>query len=79
METIARDSERDRMWDAQSAVDYGFCDGIVTSLEEILPQPPSGSVATSIGYVGQGGAVPPQGPLGSPTGGPTSGSTGGLR
>ncbi|NYI66548.1 ATP-dependent Clp protease protease subunit [Spelaeicoccus albus] len=36
-QTIARDSERDRMWDARAAVDYGFCDHVVTSLDEILP------------------------------------------
>lgn len=37
VQTIAQDSERDRMWDAHAAVDYGFADRIVTSLEEILP------------------------------------------
>lgn len=36
-ETIARDSERDRFWDAGDAVDYGFCDRVITDLGEILP------------------------------------------
>lgn len=36
-ETIARDSERDRIWDAQQAVDYGFCDRILADLSEVLP------------------------------------------
>ncbi|MGP9536854.1 ClpP family protease [Brachybacterium sp. AOP43-C2-M15] len=36
-ETIARDSDRDRIWEAADAVEYGFCDRVVTSLEEILP------------------------------------------
>ena len=36
-ETIARDSDRDRMWNADEAVEYGFCDRLVTSLDEVLP------------------------------------------
>lgn len=36
-ERIAADSERDRFWSAQDAVDYGFCDQVVTHLEQILP------------------------------------------
>ncbi|GAA1487644.1 ClpP family protease [Brachybacterium sacelli] len=47
--TIARDSERDRMWDAAGAVEYGFCDHIVTSLEEILPLGIAARSATSLG------------------------------
>lgn len=39
IETITRDSERDRMWEAHDAVAYGFCDRVVTSLAEILPAP----------------------------------------
>lgn len=38
-EVIARDSERDRFWDARAAVEYGFCDHIVTSLSDVLPTP----------------------------------------
>ncbi|MDN6400469.1 MAG: ATP-dependent Clp protease proteolytic subunit [Brachybacterium sp.] len=34
---MARDSERDRFWSAQAAVDYGFCDRVVTDLDQILP------------------------------------------
>ncbi|WP_422114609.1 ClpP family protease [Brachybacterium sp. UNK5269] len=36
-ETITRDSERDRIWEAEAAVAYGFCDHVVTDLTEILP------------------------------------------
>lgn len=36
-ETIARDSERDRIWEAQDAVDYGFCDHVLADLSEVLP------------------------------------------
>lgn len=35
--TIARDSERDRIWGAEDAVDYGFCDAVVSTLTEVLP------------------------------------------
>lgn len=36
-ERIARDSERDRFWSAADAVEYGFCDQVVTDVGEILP------------------------------------------
>lgn len=36
-ERIARDSERDRFWSAEDAVEYGFCDHIVSDPAEILP------------------------------------------
>lgn len=36
-EQIARDSERDRIWEADDAVAYGFCDQVVGSLDQILP------------------------------------------
>ncbi|MFE5775847.1 ClpP family protease [Brachybacterium sp. NPDC056505] len=36
-EQIARDSERDRIWEAADAVAYGFCDHVVESLDQILP------------------------------------------
>ena len=36
-ETIARDSERDRIWEAQAAVEYGFADHVLGSLGELLP------------------------------------------
>ncbi|UYG16087.1 ATP-dependent Clp protease proteolytic subunit [Brachybacterium huguangmaarense] len=43
VEQIARDSERDRMWDAQEAVAYGFCDAVLSDLAQILPgRGPSG-------------------------------------
>ncbi|MFC7463633.1 ClpP family protease [Brachybacterium sp. GCM10030252] len=48
-ETIAADSERDRMWDAAGAVDYGFCDRIVTSLEDVLPLGVPARTAPSLG------------------------------
>lgn len=37
-ERIARDSERDRFWSAADAVEYGFCDRVLTDLGEILPR-----------------------------------------
>ncbi|UEJ83008.1 ATP-dependent Clp protease proteolytic subunit [Brachybacterium halotolerans subsp. kimchii] len=36
-EQVARDSERDRIWEAADAVEYGFCDHVVGSLDQILP------------------------------------------
>lgn len=36
-ERIARDSERDRIWEAQAAVEYGFADHVLGSLTELLP------------------------------------------
>lgn len=49
--TIARDSERDRMWSAHDAVAYGFCDHVVTSLTDVLT-PSSGRPATGTGFAG---------------------------
>lgn len=37
LDTIERDSRRDRWFDAQSAVDYGFVDHILDSADQILP------------------------------------------
>ncbi len=37
LETVRRDSARDRWFDAQGAIDYGFVDHVVDTLEEILP------------------------------------------
>jgi len=37
VERIAVDSERDRFWDAQDAIAYGFCDRTVDSLADVLP------------------------------------------
>lgn len=37
VETVERDSRRDRWFDAQAAVDYGFVDHVVTSIEQVLP------------------------------------------
>jgi ATP-dependent Clp protease protease subunit len=52
-ETITRDSERDRIWDAEAAVAYGFCDRIVTDLTEILP---FGLALRTAPTLGRGGA-----------------------
>jgi ATP-dependent Clp protease protease subunit len=38
-EKIAADSARDRTWRADEAVDYGFCDRVLTDLDEVLPLP----------------------------------------
>jgi ATP-dependent Clp protease protease subunit len=51
-ETIARDSERDRIWDAEGAVGYGFADHIAGDLGEILPLGPSGDRARPAGIGG---------------------------
>lgn len=48
-ETIARDSERDRIWEAQDAVDYGFCDRVITDVGQILPLGLERHAGTSIG------------------------------
>lgn len=37
VETVERDSRRDRWFDAQAALDYGFVDHVVTSIEQVLP------------------------------------------
>ncbi|WP_193107279.1 ClpP family protease [Brachybacterium sp. FME24] len=64
-ETIARDSDRDRLWDAEGAVEYGFCDRIVTSLEEILPL---GALSRSAPSLGMTSSIPAryQDPTGDP-------------
>ena len=36
-ETIARDSDRDRWWDARAACEYGFADRVASSLDEVVP------------------------------------------
>ena len=50
-ETIARDSDRDRIWDAEGAVAYGFADHVVSDVREILPfgLPGAGSRPAGIG------------------------------
>ena len=40
VETVERDSRRDRMFSAGEAMDYGFVDRVVESLEEIRPPAP---------------------------------------
>lgn len=52
-ETIARDSERDRIWTAQDAVAYGFCDRVVGSLDELLPFGIPGRPRASTGFDGR--------------------------
>lgn len=51
-ETIARDSERDRIWDAEGAVDYGFADHVVTDIGQILPLAPTGPRGRTAGIGG---------------------------
>lgn len=36
-EQIARDSDRDRIWEAEAAVEYGFADHVLGSLNDVLP------------------------------------------
>ncbi|WP_114854900.1 ClpP family protease [Brachybacterium sp. YJGR34] len=52
IETIARDSERDRVWEAHGAVEYGFCDAVVESLDQILPAIPTMSRPVALGQGG---------------------------
>lgn len=40
-EAVERDVGRDRWFDAEEALDYGFVDHIVTSLDEIVPARPT--------------------------------------
>ncbi|HJC69062.1 MAG TPA: ATP-dependent Clp protease proteolytic subunit [Candidatus Brachybacterium intestinipullorum] len=51
-ETIARDSERDRIWDAEGAVAYGFADHVARDLGEILPLGSTGSRGRTAGIGG---------------------------
>lgn len=37
VETVERDSRRDRWYDAQAALDYGFVDHVVTSAGDVFP------------------------------------------
>jgi ATP-dependent Clp protease protease subunit len=39
LDTVERDSRRDRWFSAQEALDYGFVDHVVESAEEVLPGP----------------------------------------
>ena len=41
-ETIERDSRRDRWFTAEQALDYGFVDRIITTLDDVAPQPRPG-------------------------------------
>ena len=41
-ETIERDSRRDRWFTAEQALDYGFVDRIITTLDDVAPQPRRG-------------------------------------
>jgi ATP-dependent Clp protease protease subunit len=39
LERIRADSQRDRWYSAQDALDYGFIDGVLDSLDAVRPQP----------------------------------------
>lgn len=41
LDQIVQDVGRDRWFDAQEALDYGFVDRVVTSIDEIVPQAPT--------------------------------------
>ncbi|PWH05492.1 ATP-dependent Clp protease proteolytic subunit [Brachybacterium endophyticum] len=53
---IARDSERDRIWEAQDAVVYGFCDHVLDDLSQVLPFPPGQGRRGTAGIVAEGDA-----------------------
>ncbi len=44
IEDVERDVGRDRWFNAEEALDYGFVDHVVTAIEEILPKPPTRQV-----------------------------------
>jgi len=56
---IEEDSRRDRWFSAQEAFDYGFVDGIVTSLDDVLPaqRRPIG-LGRPVSVTGPGSALP---------------------
>jgi ATP-dependent Clp protease protease subunit len=41
LQDVIRDVGRDRWFDAQQAHEYGFIDHVVTSIDEIIPKPPT--------------------------------------
>lgn len=48
IDEVIADVGRDRWFDAKGAVDYGFADAVVTSMDEVLPTP----AARRVGLVG---------------------------
>lgn len=53
MEQVVEDVGRDRWFDADEALDYGFVDHLVTSLDEVLPR----RVVRRVGLAAAGGAA----------------------
>ncbi|UOE42918.1 ClpP family protease [Agromyces larvae] len=48
LERITEDSQRDRWWNAQAAVEYGFIDRVVSDAAEIYPAPPARMVGIGL-------------------------------
>lgn len=47
IDDVVRDVGRDRWFAAQEALEYGFIDHVVTSIDEIVPKPPSRQIGLS--------------------------------
>ena len=48
LERITEDSQRDRWWTAQAAVEYGFIDRVVSDAADIYPAPPARTVGIGL-------------------------------
>ncbi|WP_394553219.1 ClpP family protease [Agromyces sp. MMS24-JH15] len=48
LERITEDSQRDRWWSAQAAVEYGFIDRVVSDAADIYPAPPARTVGIGL-------------------------------
>ncbi len=47
IDDVLRDVGRDRWFDAHEALDYGFIDHVVTSIDDIVPKPPTRQIGLS--------------------------------
>ncbi len=52
LEDVTNDVGRDRWFDAQQALDYGFVDHVVTSIDEIVPRPPARQIGPAPARIG---------------------------
>ena len=52
LEQVTNDVGRDRWFDAQEALDYGFVDRVVTSIDEIVPRPPTRQIGPAPAVIG---------------------------
>lgn len=52
IDDVVRDVGRDRWFNAQQALEYGFVDHVVTAIDEILPKPPTRRVGLASALAG---------------------------